>query len=274
MCIKKHIGEKILTELDAPILTDFKFIESGKQLFIHSLSLLIEYYLSSAVGPSSGVKDNSIKPLFVRCINDLVVGFHLANHAYVNQFYSVTRPIFEALDLIELFKKDESLADIWSNDPEKFKNQYTPVNIRVKIGRDRFDPVYRLFCQFGSHPTFDGMKSNVYLLKKETNEKTTLMITLGPTDLFIPAIRPFAFSYILLSKVSISIVDFFSNKSTLDARKLLKSIVENYKEFKEKCIYEGFSFHKIDITPIQEVIEQTNSMIETLDRKISKTSIP
>jgi hypothetical protein len=273
MCIKKHIGEKFLTELDAPIVTDFKFIKSGKQLFTHSLSLLIEYYWSSAVGPSTGIKDNTIKPLFVRCINDLVVGFHLANHAYVNQFYSVTRPIFETLELIELFQKDESLADMWSNDPDKFKKKYTPANIREKIGRDRFDPEYSLFCQFGSHPTFDGMKSNVYMLKNETNEKTTLKITLGPTNLFIPAILPFAFSYILLMKISISIVDFFSNKSKLDAGKLLKSIVENFKEFTEKCIYEGFSFHKIDITPIQEVIEQTNSMIETLDRKISQSSI-
>lgn len=267
------IGEKLLTELNAPILDRYEFIKIGREIFTHSISILIDYYRSSAVGPTSGIKNNIIKILFVRCINDLVTGFHLASHAYVNQFYSVTRPIFESLDLVELFKKDEKFAELWSDDSGRFDKEYSPAKIREELGRSRYDPEYSLFCQIGSHPTFIGSKSGAYLLKKEEGERSAFIINLGPTDLFIPAMLPLIFSYLLLMKISISIIEYFGKESKSDSRQFLRTIVEEYKGFMEKCILQGFASKEIEITPIQDVIDQTDSMINMLDGKINSTKV-
>jgi hypothetical protein len=267
------IGEKLLTELNTPIIDRYEFIKIGREIFTHSISILIDYYRSSAVGPTSGIKNHTIKILFVRCINDLVTGFHLASHAYVNQFYSVTRPIFESLDLIELFKKDEKFAELWSDDSSRFYKEYSPGKIRKELGRSKFDPEYGLFCQIGSHPTFIGLKSGAYFVKKEEGERSVFIINLGPTDLFVPAMLPLIFSYLLLMMISISIIEYFGKESKSDSRHFLRTIVEEYKEFMEECILKGFASKEIEITPIQDVIDQTDAMIKILDRNINPTKV-
>jgi hypothetical protein len=46
------------------------------------------------------------------CIDELVTAFHLAQHGFANQAYTHTRTVFESLNLVELFVKDASFADL------------------------------------------------------------------------------------------------------------------------------------------------------------------
>lgn len=264
-CNDDFFAEELITELDFPCGDQFEYVKNGKKIFMKSLSLLIKFFRNVATETTFGTKKICIKALFVRCINDLVVGFHLANHCYVNQFYSVTRPIFESLDLINLFQKNAKYAELWYQEPDNFYKKYKPAKIRELIGASKRDPIYSHFCQLGSHPTSEGANLTFYIQKRK-NERSKMMLNLGPSDLFTPMIITFIFSFILLLMIAQSIFGYFGEKSRDNSRQLIKTIIKNFKQFNDECILMGCGFYKIETSSFQDIFKYIDGFMDYMNK--------
>jgi hypothetical protein len=83
---------------------------------------------------------------------------HLPNHAYLQQAYTVLRPVHENCDLIELFAQNPSEAADWIN-AEKPGIKYSPAKVRARIGEpDVSKDIYGHLSEMGSHPRFAGSR--------------------------------------------------------------------------------------------------------------------
>ena len=104
------------------------------------------------------------------CVHELVVCFHLAQHGYINQAYTHIRTVFESLNRVELFVRDESYASLWCSDDERTKKrELSPVAVRSKLGV-KGDPLYAFFSAHGPHVTWEYVQSKS-ARKREASEK-------------------------------------------------------------------------------------------------------
>jgi hypothetical protein len=120
------------------------------------------------------------------CVDELVVCFHLAQHGYINQAYTHIRTVFESLNKVELFVKDESYAELWcSNDERRKRRELSPSAVRTKIGVKE-DPLYAFFSAHGPHVTWEYVQSKS-ARKPEASEKgkPEIVFFLGGTKLVV-----------------------------------------------------------------------------------------
>lgn len=148
---------KLLADLDSFVATGRReellgaFADAVEPLY----SLVIE-----AGGPSRGEGERAfaIFHLLARSITDMLAAVHLATHAYLQQAYTLIRPVHENCDLIELFAQVPEEAARWVN-AEKPGIDYRPAVVRTRIGGSREDAeMYGHLSEMGSHPRFAGSR--------------------------------------------------------------------------------------------------------------------
>ena len=143
---KAHIKEPIITET-------CNLFEKHFQLFLDVL------YDISVEESHRGQASFAKLGMLFSCVDELVVSFHLAQHGYINQAYTHIRTVFESLNKVELFIKDESFAELWcSQDEKKKKQQLSPYAVRTKLGVKE-DPLYAFFSVHGPHVTWEYVQA-------------------------------------------------------------------------------------------------------------------
>jgi len=148
------MGIESKAEIKEPILTETRnLFEKHFQLFLDALyDVSVE---ESQCGQASFAK---LSMLF-SCVDELVVSFHLAQHGYVNQAYTHIRTVFESLNKVELFVKDESYAELWCSQDEREKRKHlSPFAVRDKLGVKE-DPLYAFFSAHGTHVTWEYVQA-------------------------------------------------------------------------------------------------------------------
>lgn len=120
------------------------------------------------------------------CVDELVACFHLAQHGYINQAYTHIRTVFESLNKVELFVRDESYAELWCSDDERTKKrELSPMAVRTKLGV-KGDPLYAFFSAHGPHVTWEYVQSKS-ARKREASEKGNpeIVFFLGGTRIVV-----------------------------------------------------------------------------------------
>lgn len=230
-------GASMLLELDFPTYTKHDFVKCTYDNFSLAIGKLVAYYIEASKIKKSGKGRVIALVLYGRCVNDLLAGFHLVTHGYINQFYSITRNILESLDQIELFLTDEAMASHWlelEDDVKTRINEFSPSAVRKKLGKPGYDEIYGFFCEEGSHPSMQSFRSFSAIEIKKDNPNT-LVVQLGPTDFLYPVVFSIGFSYILLMSISISLIKHFplGNQEKLT---YLKYQLSNMENSMEKCL--------------------------------------
>lgn len=161
--------------------------------------------LGTVHGPSRtrGELTLAICHMLARGITDLLAGVHLARHCYLAQSYAVMRPVYEAIDLLDLFAADQEQAVVWANTDKAFRH-FTPSEVRKKLGRPSFDPMHNHFTEHGSHPRFAAAKlSGAVLRKSGSEDPPDLHMAIGP---FLPdrpaSLHPYAHALVALGALS------------------------------------------------------------------------
>jgi hypothetical protein len=160
--------------------------------------------LTRVNGPSriSGALTIGICQVLARGVSDLLAGAHLASHCYSAQAYSVMRPALEACDLLDLFAKDHSQAELWWTTDEPWKH-FLPSKVRQKLGREKLDPIYDHFSERGTHPRFEGAKLGGFMYREAGQETPSAHITFGPFEPRHPnTVEPFVSAFIALGALS------------------------------------------------------------------------
>jgi hypothetical protein len=148
---------KLLADLDSFVATGRR--EQLLEAFADSIEPLYTLVIEAG-GPSKGGGERAfaIFHLLARSITDLLAAVHLATHAYLQQAYTLIRPVLENCDLIELFAQVPDEAARWVN-AEKPGIDYRPADVRRRIGGSQEDAeLYGHLSEMGSHPRFAGSR--------------------------------------------------------------------------------------------------------------------
>ena len=217
--------------------------------FSENLQIVINLYFKISQGSGRGNKDFSVKFLLARCINDIMAGFHLAKHGYFIQSYSVTRPILESLDKVELFLRDEKWAKVWVNNPDKARRELTPPKVRKLLGKKSYDELYGHFCEMGSHPTFMSGRAMAGMSSEE-GSIPNIRIWLGGAIFEHMFIFTFEICFLLLELILSKIIASYPEKlSSEEVCESLEQTLSNWIEFSESYSMPFFTRHNIDATP-------------------------
>ncbi len=148
------MGIESKADIKEPIVIETRnLFEKYFQLFLDVL------YDVSVEKTNRGQASFAKLSMLFSCVDELVACFHLAQHGYINQAYTHVRTIFESLNKIELFIKDEYFAELWcSQDERKKKQELSPYAVRTKLGVKE-DPLYSFFSVHGPHVTFEYIKA-------------------------------------------------------------------------------------------------------------------
>src|SRR4051812_31794524 len=108
----------LLAELDRP--------QPEHQAIAAKIANAIDPLLTLLVGVSGPSRNSApltfgICNMLARGVTDVLTATHLASHFLAAQSYGVMRPIFEALDLLDLFAQDPEEAVKWATTDKAFR---------------------------------------------------------------------------------------------------------------------------------------------------------
>ncbi|MGZ4331759.1 MAG: hypothetical protein ACXVFN_13585 [Solirubrobacteraceae bacterium] len=172
---------QLLAELNLPL-----GLESRQPIvarYAETLEPTYNFVIAARTDPSaeSGYASFATFNLLCSSLSDLLAGGHLIDHCYISQAYSVMRPALDACDLLELFAQDPSEAETWAR-TDKPHIDFSPANVREKLGQARHDPVHGHFSESGSHPRFAGSNlRGVMRVNPDDETDRTAMLRIGST---------------------------------------------------------------------------------------------
>ena len=147
----------LLVELDSPVAEGRK----GEILAAVAFALDALYrVMGSAARPHTGdgAQALAMTHLATRSMSDLVASAHLASHAYLQQAYTVLRPVLENCDLLELFYREPGEALLWLESAEPGR-LFRPGDVRKRVEAPSEDgDAYGYLSELGSHPRAAGSR--------------------------------------------------------------------------------------------------------------------
>lgn len=254
----KHFdAESLVKILEQPGRGEREDSKEIRKIFLNRLQDILDL-LSDAVEPSRrGVAEFAKLGLFYLCVDELLAAFHMAQHSFVNQAYSHIRSILEALDKIELFNRKPEWAELWASvDPKQEKDQLkelNPASIREKLGRERYDPFYGFFSEFGPHGTFRTIETRSSRKPELVDSRPQIHFWIGgcPFEhniMFINSYLLFSLG-LVLSRVG-SIYGHLLNRE--DVREILDHLIEDDKRFNETHFIPWAQSVGLDVSPLIE----------------------
>lgn len=220
-------------EIADPIVTEPRVVfEKYFQAFLDAV------YDVSIERTQSGTTSFAILGILFSCVDELVAGFHLAQHAYVNQAHTHIRSVFESLNMVQLFLNDPSYADLWCSDEKKrIKQKLSPAAVRDKLGI-KDDLIYRFLSTYGPHPTFEYVRSkSARKAGLSAGGKPEIHFFLGGTRI-TGHILSANFNCILALLMALSLVGkaFPDSLHQEDYMEILKNAASDWKSYLLRCI--------------------------------------
>ncbi len=162
------LGQRVMVDLlleelgTASTLEDDNSAES-QRLLIEELQKVTDFFCDICDNTLRGPATFGQISLLGLCVTELMVGLHLARHYYTNQAYSHIRTVIEHVDKIELFRREPKWADLWcSGDDVAISKELSPMKVRMKLGRHKYDAVYGFFSGLGPHGSFQAAQARTY----------------------------------------------------------------------------------------------------------------
>ena len=169
----------MLRELDFPVVEMRDEFARLQEQFIAAVDPWVKLFF--ALEPKTADEQGfAIRQLLVRAINDVVAAFHLLCHGYLNQAYNTMRMAYEGCELLELLGSDPDQAELWVNSKKPWRD-FSPRNVRDKLGKDGVDEVYSQLCAY-AHPRFEGSRLTGYSRRpaNQPDADHTHILRLGP----------------------------------------------------------------------------------------------
>jgi hypothetical protein len=134
--------------------------------------------LMKSGGKGDGEFHVVVPHLAARSVGDLLVATHLALHGYLTQGYNALRTSHETLELLDLIIEVPEEARKWANS-EKPQHEFSPGQVRKRLGRDKFDEAYGQMSEF-AHPRFGAFRLGVVGERHVETGDIRLQVKIGP----------------------------------------------------------------------------------------------
>ena len=157
-----HHAGTFLKRLAMPLPTPVPVAELAKPIFLEAHQSVLDLLWDATRHSQQGAAQFATLGLLYWAFDELTVAFYLAERRYTTQAYAHLRTLHDLLDKAELFFQQPQWAEVWgSDDKEKILKELSPGAVRKKLGKPKFDPVYGLFSELGTHGTYGAMRKRV-----------------------------------------------------------------------------------------------------------------
>ncbi len=241
-------------EQDLPLIRDFR------EIFIKELQSVLDFLSDVYAKPGHGIADLSIFSLFVLCIDELLAAFHLGQHYFISQACSHLRTISETLDKIELFNQHPEWLDLWvSKDPanqRKQRNEFSPSEVRKKLGKESYDPLYSSLSELGAHTSFKNIQTRIALKKASKNEKQVIGFWIGGCPFEHNVVYVFNYLLYFIQLITLKLVQVYEEELNIEEVEMfLVTMVGDLKVFSETYLIEWVEREGFDSESIHETLE-------------------
>jgi len=248
--------EPVIDALGKPITLASPTLGKHRKVFSKIAQSIIDLLYETTKNTMRGKIETVCLVLLYNCVDELITSFHLTQHGYVIQAYAHIRTVFEALDKIELFIKEPKWIDVWAgNDQREILNKLSPSQIRIKLGKPKYDPLYSLLSEIGIHTGFKNFQartSKSIELSDKGNPKATVWFGGCPKELHIHAAMLFGVYAALLTFLEIhKVYSHYLDQADFDY--LLISCINETKPFIEENMddfVKGFGLKREEVEKI------------------------
>lgn len=203
------------------------------RIFKEGLKYISDFIFDVTQNTLSGSATFGQLSLIMICVNELIVTLHLLKHRYVNQAYSHIRTIFENLDKVELFRRKPEWAEVWAGKDEKKKwNELRPAEVRKKLGKNKYDPIYVLFSSLGPHGTFQAVQVQAARKVRVSEKRPSFTFWIGGTPFEHNTVWVNAFGIYALYSVLLQLMRSFQKYlNAEEGEEILKRIFDELKHY-------------------------------------------
>lgn len=100
--------------------------------------------------------------MFYGLIDEFLTSLHLARHHFYTQANAHLRTILETIDKLKLFQEQPEMLSLWINGSPKEKiNKLSPKEVRIKLGKNKYDELYDFLCDYGTHTTIGSVLARI-----------------------------------------------------------------------------------------------------------------
>ena len=254
-------AKKLLYELDFPSGLGSEMTREGDAIFLKHLQKLLDL-LKILNGRYSSRAFSAIFLLLARCISDLVAAFHLGKHGYSIQCYTLLRPILETLNLIELFFQFPDLGDTWIQCRGEDRKEFKPSEVRKKLGKERYDPIYSELCKMGSHPTSRIIDDISSIVGTDSNVPQ-IQVFIGPSSHEHTIRFSYSLSLLLLRLIMLKLTHVGADKIPQDERRnTIRDGIREQVDFEQKYISPFLRKGGVDTTEVDQFMVEFEKQME------------
>lgn len=154
--------EDLVRQLEKELEPDDELARDTHEIFNFTAQLLLNYLCDITDNRLAGGGQTLAQlGLIYSAVEEVYIALHLADHSFAPQSMSHTRHVLESIDLITLFHKDPSYLAYWISADYKEREKVSPKNVRVALGGPKFDPIYSMLSDIGSHSSFKYVQTKM-----------------------------------------------------------------------------------------------------------------
>lgn len=255
---KHHKITSIIANLESTPEHKDENSKDFREKFITGLQLILDLVFDIQKNTIKGPASFGQLSLLCMNIDELLAAFHLAQHHYINQAFAHARTVFEHLDKIELFRIMPECADIWcSNDEKEIRKKLSPAEVRKKLGKNKFDPLYDTFSKLGPHGTFKAVQTRT-ATKAELSEKGNpeIIMWYGGCPLEYNLVWINAFLLYALFLVVLQIMKSFGSLLNQDeCRDIVQKIFNELRDYTENHFLQWAKKNGYSVTEFEEYLK-------------------
>lgn len=254
----KHWYVKGLVDaLESPPRLEVAILKETRQIFLRRLQDILDLLFDVLKHKHRGTARFAQIGLLCLCADELLAGFHLAQHTYTNQAYTHIRTIYECLDKITLFIQQPKWANVWLGEDKKtILKELSPAAVREKLGQKRFDPIYSFLSTLGPHGTFEGIRARTGMSAETSPKKSTeIGIWVGgcPQEYHV-IVTNFFLIYVSLS-IMIEICGVFDDYlDKEEATEVLQSTMDEFRRFTLTHVIQWAKERRLDTSQMEEFL--------------------
>jgi hypothetical protein len=215
-------AEALLRTLESETRVSMPLVVEAKSATCELLQILLDVLFDATRKTQKGTADFAKTSLSYWAVDEVLMALHLACRGFSNQAYAHIRTALEMRDKIELFHQTPEWADVWcSDDKRRIRKELSASAVRLKLGRDKYDPAYSHFSEVGTHAGFDGVRMRS--IRREGRERPQLTVWVGGSSLEQPIIATCSLCvHVTLALIVVAIKAFVSASGAREASESLK----------------------------------------------------
>lgn len=269
-----HRSQDLLKKLGMPYPVQRPIVEAARPIFLEAHQSILDLLWDARQQSQHGAAQFATLGLLYWTVDELTAAFYLAERRYTTQAYNHLRTVHDLLDKAQLFFHHPQWAEVWGGgDKQQIIKELSPRAIRKKLGKPKFDPVYGLFTELGTHGTYEALRKRV----TQTGQKdgrTQVAVRIGgtPWESEVDVVIACCIITVIYTLITIGQV-YEARLHAGEVVAILRSRLESNIAFLQKYFVDPQLKAGIDASALTESYKKLLLMLEDMEKIVGSSGV-